>query len=129
MDDFSDFIDQDTLFDDNIDNQIDGDIEEDEIIINEEKDIYNNKEREEKITLPIMTIYEKVNIISQRIKQLDNNYKTMLPEEVKDNNINKSFDIAMLEFNKKKLPNLYVIRPFPDGSYERWTIDEFEEFP
>ena len=37
MDDFSDFIDQDTLFDDNIDNQIDGDIEEDEIIITEEK--------------------------------------------------------------------------------------------
>jgi|TARA_R110001632_G_scaffold208325_1_gene332672 DNA-directed RNA polymerase subunit K/omega len=129
MDDFSDFIDQDTLFDDNIDNQIDGDIEEDEIIITEEKDIYNNKEREEKITLPIMTIYEKVNVISQRIKQLDNNYKTTLPEEVKESNINKSFDIAMLEFNKKKLPNLYIIRPFPDGSYEKWTIDEFEEFP
>jgi DNA-directed RNA polymerase subunit K/omega len=127
--DFSNYLDEDTFFEDDIDNQIDGDVEEDEIIMNEEKDVFVNKERGEKLTAPVMTIYEKVNIISQRIKQLDNNYKTTLPDEVRKNNLSKSFDIAMLEFNNKKLPELYVIRPFPDGSYERWTMNDFEEFP
>lgn len=127
--DFANYIDEDTFFEDDIDNEIDNDVEEDDIILEEEKDVFVNKEREEKLTAPIMTIYEKVNIISQRIRQLDNNYKTTLPEEVNERKINKSFDIAMLEFEKRKLPELYIIRPFPDGSYEKWTIDEFEEFP
>ena len=127
--DFANYIDEDTFFENDIDNEIDNDVEEDNIIVEEEKDVFVNKEREEKLTAPIMTIYEKVNIISQRIRQLDNNYKTTLPEKVKENNLTKSFDIAMLEFENKTLPGLYVIRPFPDGSYERWTIDEFEEFP
>ncbi len=127
--DFSNYIEEDTFFADDIDNEIDNDFEEDDIILEEEKDIFVNKEREEKITAPVMSIYEKVNIVSQRIIQLDNNYKTTLPEEVNEKKINKSFDIANLEFEKRKLPDLYVIRPFPDGSYEKWRIDEFEEFP
>ena len=127
--DFANYIGEDIFFENDIDNEIDNDIEEDSIIIDEEKDVFINKEREEKSTAPVMTIYEKINIISQRIRQLDNNYKTTLPDEVNEKKMNKSFDIAMLEFEKKKLPNLYIIRPFPDGSYEKWTIDEFEEFP
>lgn len=119
--DLANFIDEEIFLEDNI--------EEDDIILEEEKDIFNDKEREEKITAPIMTIYEKVNIISQRIRQLDNNYKTTLPDKVREKKINKSFDIAVLEFEEKKLPGLYIIRPFPDGSYEKWSIDEFEEFP
>jgi len=127
--DFANYIDEDIFFEDDIDNEIDNDVEDEDIILEEEKDVFVNKEREEKLTAPVMTIYEKVNIISQRIRQLDNNYKTTLPEEINEKKINKSFDIAMLEFEKRKLPDLYVIRPFPDGSYEKWTIEEFEEFP
>ena len=127
--DFANYIDEDIFFEDDINNEIDNDVEDEDIILEEEKDVFVNKEREEKLTAPIMTIYEKVNIISQRIRQLDNNYKTTLPEEINEKKINKSFDIAMLEFEKRKLPDLYVIRPFPDGSYEKWTIEEFEEFP
>jgi len=127
--DFANYIDEDIFFEDDIDNEIDNDVEDEDIILEEEKDVFVNKEREEKLTAPVMTIYEKVNIISQRIRQLDNNYKTTLPEEINEKKINKSFNIAMLEFEKRKLPDLYVIRPFPDGSYEKWTIEEFEEFP
>ena len=129
VEDFANFLDEDIFIEDDIDNQIDGDIEEDNIILEEKKDIFINKERKEKITPPVMTNFEKVNIISQRIKQLDSNFKTTLPKEVAEKNISKSIDIAMLEFDNKALPPLYVIRPFPDGSYEKWRLNEFEVFP
>ncbi len=99
-------------------------VEEDEI-----KDIVLEKENNIKITLPIMTMYEKVNIITQRVKQLDSNYKTTVPEEIKEKGITKSIDIALLEFDLKKLPNFSVIRKFPNGTYETWKLEDFEEFP
>ena len=99
-------------------------IEEDEV-----KDIVLEKEITKKITLPTMTMYEKVNIITQRVKQLDSNYKTTIPEEIKEKGITKSIDIALLEFDMKKLPKFSVIRKFPNGTYETWKMEEFEEFP
>lgn len=103
----------------------------DEDIIEEDIDKYIvfEKENNIKITLPIMTIYEKVNIITQRVKQLDSNYKTTVPEEIKEKGINKSIEIALLEFDMKKLPNFSIIRKLPNGTYEKWKLTDFEEFP
>ena len=98
--DFSNYLDEDTFFEDDIDNQIDGDVEEDEIIMNEEKDVFVNKERGEKLTAPVMTIYEKVNIISQRIKQLDNNYKTTLNLIIKNYQNYMSLDLFRMVLMK-----------------------------
>lgn len=129
LDDLGVFLDDEFYIDDDLDDNIDGDINADNIISEEEKDIVSDKKRIERITAPVMTIYEKVNIISQRVRQLDNNFKTTMEEEVAAKGITKSFDIAMLEFNNRKLPNVQIIRNFPDGSYECWSIDDFEEFP
>tara|TARA_Y100000593_G_C4184494_1_gene273692 strand:+ start:276 stop:623 length:348 start_codon:yes stop_codon:yes gene_type:complete len=87
--------------------------------------IYNDK----KITSPIMTIYEKVSIISERIKYLDNGYKTTIEEEIKKLGLSKSYDIAMLEFEMNKLPPYYLKRVMPNNTYEVWKHDDFEFFP
>jgi len=105
------------------------DDESEDIIIEESENIVLNQEKKEKITLPVMTIYEKNNIIKERIKQLDNNYKTNILDDVRARNITSSYDIALLEFDKRALPDLEIIRRFPDGSYERWKMEEFEFFP
>jgi len=103
--------------------------EAEDIIIEESENIVVNQEKKSKETLAVMTIYEKNNIIKERIKQLDNNYKTTLPDEVRARNLTASYDIAILEFDNKALPNLEVIRRFPDGSYEKWKMEDFEFFP
>lgn len=115
--DFDDFINDEQFLD------------EEEIILDDDKEVKVEREREIKTTLPVMSIYEKINIISKRIQQIDNGYKTTMPEEVRRLNLSKSMDIAELEFNNKKLPPLFIIRNFPDGSYEKWSIEEFEIIP
>lgn len=87
--------------------------------------VYNEK----KITSPVMTIYEKICIISERIKYLDNGYKTTIEEEVKNLGLSKSYDIAMLEFEMNKLPPYYLKRVMPNSTYEVWKHDDFEFFP
>ena len=76
-----------------------------------------------------MTIYEKTKVISERIKQLDNGYKTTIEKEVKERNIYKSYDIAILEFELGKIPKYYVKRVLPNNTYELWSHDDFEFFP
>ena len=51
---------------------------------------------------------KKTKVISERIKQLDNGYKTTIEKEVKERNIYKSYDIAILEFELGK--NTKVLR-------------------
>jgi len=96
---------------------------------NEAIDIIETKERSEKITAPVMTIYEKIDILTQRVNQLNNGYKTTVPDQVMANNLTKSIDISILEFDLRKLPPLKTIRKFPDGTYEVWEMSDFEEFP
>jgi DNA-directed RNA polymerase subunit K/omega len=104
------------------------DIDLEDFIEEENKDAIQI-ERKEKITLPIMNIYEKARIISTRVHQLNNGYKSFIPEEIKKRNLTSSFEIAMLEFDMKKFPPFKVKRQFPDGSYESWTMEEFKYFP
>ena len=84
---------------------------------------------EEKTTSPIMTIYEKVSIISERVKYLDNGYKTTVPDKVKALELSKSYDIAMLEFEMNSLPPYYIKRVKPNNTYEVWRHEDFTFFP
>lgn len=84
---------------------------------------------EKKITSPIMTIYEKVSVISERVKYLDNGYKTTLPKEVQEMDLSKSYDIAMLEFETNSLPPYYLKRVMPNNTYEVWKHEDFLFFP
>lgn len=91
--------------------------------------ITTNKKIDKNITLPVMTKYEKSVIISKRIKQIDANYKTTIPEIVKEFKLTKSFDIAMKEFELGKLPPYVIKRNFNDGRYEEWKHEDFKYFP
>jgi DNA-directed RNA polymerase subunit K/omega len=89
------------------------------------KDMYSKEKR----TPPIMWWNEKAGIISKRVKQLNNGKKTTIPEVVESENIYKSYDIAMKEFDLGKLPKYYIKRRLPNGTYELWSHDEFEFYP
>lgn len=91
--------------------------------------IEKRKKVEKNITLPVMTKYEKSVLISQRIRQLDANYKTTIPEIVRELGLTKSFDIAMKEFDLGKLPPYIIKRKFKDGRYEEWKHEDFKYFP
>ena len=88
----------------------------------------NKKKIEKNTTLPVMTKYEKSRIISQRVEQLDANYKTTIPKLVKEKNLTKSIDIALLEFELNKLPPYIIKRPL-NNCYEEWRHEDFKYFP
>ena len=123
MDEFDDFFPDQEKFD--ILDEEDIDVLEDI----EEEDKISSNEIIEKITLPIMSIYEKSKVIANRIKQLDQNFKTTMEDEVKKLNLTSSYDIAMLEFENSKLPPYIIKRQFPNNTYELWRHDDFEIFP
>jgi DNA-directed RNA polymerase subunit K/omega len=105
--------------------------DDDEIEIEDEDDITfeKNKKTDKNITFPVMTKYEKSNIISNRIKLLDRGYKTTIPEIVKKEKLTKSFEIAMKEFEMNKFPTYIIIRDLPNGKYEEWRHEDFKYFP
>ena len=83
----------------------------------------------EKITLPVMTIYEKVNIISERVKQLNKGFKSTIEDIIEEEKLSKSYDIAYKEFQLGKIPLYYIKRILPNGTYELWSHDEFLVYP
>jgi len=88
------------------------------------------KQRVKKITVPVMTTYEKSKIITKRIHSLNNGANSTIDDDILETyNLYSSYDIAMYEFDTNKLPPYTVIRNFPNGEYELWTHDEFEIFP
>ena len=102
-------------FDDEDDEDDDPDIEK----INEEN-IYVNKE--DRISRPYITKYERVRILSDRAKQLETGAQsTIRIENIKDLSVK---DIAKLEFLHKKIP-FYIERKMPNGKIEQWRLDEF----
>jgi DNA-directed RNA polymerase subunit K/omega len=82
-----------------------------------------------RITLPIMTKYEKVNVIAERVKQLDNGFKTTIEDVVEKENLFKSYDIAIKEFDLNLLPPYYVKRVLPNNTYELWKHEDFTILP
>lgn len=110
---------------DNIDDEI-IESEEDLLDIEIEQKNYKNKVN---ITLPVLTKYEKSVIIGERVKQLNNNYKTNIPEIVKDLGLIKSFDIAIEEYKNRKLPPFIIKRELGGGKYEEWKLEDFLYLP
>lgn len=103
-------------------------IEEDDDLVetsNEEKSYENT----EKTTLPVLTKYEKAVIIYKRAKQLDNNFKTTIPDVVKEFGLTKSIDIALKEYELKSLPSFVIKRKLNNKNYELWKLDEFKYLP
>lgn len=77
---------------------------------------------EERITPPVLTIYEKVRILGVRAKQLAMGAKVMLK-----NPGNKSaLELAELELKHNMIPFI-IHRPLPNGKYERWKLSELEK--
>ena len=102
-------------------------IEDDFSIINDQET--NLTFTEKKITSPIMTVYEKVGVISRRVEMLDNGYKSTIEEIIKKEGIFRSYDIAMKEFELNALPPYYVKRVLPNNTYEIWKHSDFIYFP
>ena len=82
-----------------------------------------------KITPPMMTTFEKVKIISERVKQLDKGYKSTIENIIKREKIFKSHNIALREFELGKLPKYYIKREYPNKDYELWAHEDFLYFP
>ena len=82
-----------------------------------------------KRTLPVMTLAEKVNVISARIRQLNLGYKSSIEDILEKENIIRSYDIAMKEFELGKIPTYYIKRVLPNGTYELWSHNDFSLYP
>tara|TARA_B100001287_G_C22581436_1_gene481116 strand:+ start:286 stop:792 length:507 start_codon:yes stop_codon:yes gene_type:complete len=78
--------------------------------------MYDSKQ---KITIPILTKYEKARIIGYRAKQLELGASPFVDTKGLVNTI----DIVKKELYSKKLPFI-IRRPLPDGSFEDWPIQE-----
>ena len=73
-------------------------------------------------TYPFITKYEKAKIVGVRTKQLNNGADPFI--EVNPNIIN-GYNIALQEFDQKKLPFI-IARPLPNGAREYWKLSDLE---
>lgn len=103
---------------------------------NKDKNI--EKEIKEKKSIPVMTKFEKSNIISGRIQQINKSkcfiyhgkkVLSIIEDELIEKGISEPFEIANIEFDKGKLPPYKLKRAYFDGSYEIWRHNDFEFFP
>ena len=98
--------------DENIFNQIDP-----------EKELNLNKRipDDERISLPYLTKYEKVNLIGTRAKQISDGSDIYVISK----NVKTAVDISKLELEYKRQP-FKIKRTMPDGRYEIWSLNELE---
>jgi len=76
-----------------------------------------------RISLDILTIYEKVKIIGYRAEQLARGVKPLVDF---DENAFDPIEIAKKELRKKILPFI-VERKLPNNKYELWDIKELRQ--
>lgn len=88
-----------------------------EIISNIE--LKNSISKEDRITSPYMTKYERTRILGTRALQISMN----APVVVDIDNIVDPLKIAEIELEQKTIP-LLVRRYLPNGTYEDWSIKE-----
>jgi DNA-directed RNA polymerase I, II, and III subunit RPABC2 len=81
----------------------------------------NNIIKEDRITKPILTKYEKVRILSTRIKQLQQGAKPML----KNYSGLSATEMALEELKHKVIP-LIIERPVPNVGIEKWKLSELQ---
>lgn len=75
--------------------------------------------KDQRITTPFMTKYERARILGTRALQISMNAPVLVDIEGETDPL----QIAMKELSTKKIP-LVVRRYLPDGSYEDWSVDE-----
>ena len=71
-------------------------------------------------THPVLSKYEKTNILGKRIKQLNSGAEPFITTQLNDNYL-----IALTELKEKKLPFI-IQRPLPNGGSEYWKVSDLE---
>ena len=91
--------------------------------IDPEKELNMNKRvpDDERISLPYLTKYEKVNLIGTRAKQISDGSDIYVISK----NVKTAVDISKLELEYKRQP-FKIKRTMPDGRYEIWSLNELE---
>ena len=77
--------------------------------------------KEDRITRPVMTKYEKVRVLGERAKQISSG----APVYIKGVENKTPYEIAELELKHGLIPFI-IRRPLPDKSYEEWKISELK---
>ena len=96
---------------------IDGEIDIDEYFNEEDNKIIKN----DRISKPFLTKYERVRLLSDRTRQLAQGAKPM----VKNTSGYSHKDIAKMELKSKLIP-LIIERPIPNVGTEKWKLSELE---
>lgn len=111
------------------DSEEEGDDEAEEVFDDEDEDEKNTKgeniyvPKEQRITKPFLTKYERVRLIGDRTKQLSGGAKPL----IKNVDHLSAEEIAKLELQHNIIP-LIIERPLPNGLKERWTVNELQQF-
>ena len=95
--------------------------EEKKIIVPSNKETIEKsyKLKNRRITLPILTKYEKARVIGERAEQIARGF----PPLVDVGELTNPLDIALKELKEKKIP-IMIRRPLPNGTVEIWKIDD-----
>jgi DNA-directed RNA polymerases I, II, and III subunit RPABC2 len=123
-DDDEDNIDETELKKDN-DNDDDNEVEIDcfyDIQQNEVNNIQNNDvPKEDRITMPYLTKYERVRVLGTRAKQISLGAKILVKDV--DLTTKSPIEIAKIELSLGIVP-FKIRRPLPNGKVEEWKISE-----
>ena len=71
-------------------------------------------------THPVLSKYEKTNILGKRLKQLNSGAEPFVNTQLNDNYL-----IAIQELDEKKIPFI-IQRPLPNGGSEYWKVSDLE---
>ena len=107
--------------DDDNSNVFDEDLKDTEAINTETE--YENRivKNEDRISIPILTKYEKPRILGDRAKQLSEGAKPLIRSDKKMS----AMEIAIEELRQRRIP-LKIKRVRPDGMIEIWSVNELE---
>ena len=79
---------------------------------------YKQKKKEYK-TIPIITKYEKTRVLSERASQINEGSTILISNP---NEYSNAYDIAVAEYNDKKIPFI-IKRPY-GNTYEYWRLSD-----
>jgi DNA-directed RNA polymerase I, II, and III subunit RPABC2 len=85
-------------------------------------DIIKNINIKEKKTIPYLSKFEKARIIGTRLQQLAYGAEPKINTE----NLHDINDIVLEELKQRKIPFI-IRRTMPNGTYEDWKMEEFEQ--
>lgn len=120
-DDDDESLDELTEIDNNENTEIEENILFEDIDPEKELNINQRIPDDERISLPYLTKYEKVNLIGTRAKQISDGSDIYVISK----NAKTAVDISKLELEYKRQP-FKIKRTMPDGRYEIWSLDELE---